>query len=70
MSDQQEGSVTPEEAGAELKKTLRSVAYGETGRETGTERMRAAVALAALNNGIPSPIASFVRHVINGTAAR
>ncbi len=60
-------NVTPSEARDKLKTTLRQVANGEPTSATATERMRAALALATLDDGVPSTKAGYLRHVINGT---
>lgn len=63
MTDTQEAA---KEALEEFKNTLRSVVKGGD-RITATERLRAGLALAVLDDGIPSTKAGYLRHVINGT---
>ncbi len=61
--------MTPEKAREELKETFRDIIKGEIGSATATERMRAALALATLDDGVPSSKATYIRHVINGTVS-
>lgn len=48
-----------------LEQTLRKVARGAN-NATGTERMRAALALASLSNDVPGGKLASLRQIING----